>query len=184
MKKWSFRKVEKCSQDHTDTIWRWAVGLTAEPVCLVTVSCHFTRGSKNSFSSSLYERARNNRDSECNQDVASGPFSLAVPASWLVWRYQAVGLLLMRSITFSFCDDICSVPIFGISLIAFCASETWRVCAVCPTVGRGFQLGITAPMGSHATSLCREPCLHLTVVSCLRLWSLWSIEIVRVSVNL
>ena len=181
MKKLNFRKVEKCSQDHTDTIRRWVIGLTAEPV---PVSCHFTRGSKNFFSSSLYERARSNRDSECNQDVASGPFSLAVPASWLVWRYQAVGLLLMRSIMFSFWDCICSIPVFGISLIALCASETWRVCAVCPAGGRGFQLGITAPIGSHATSLCLEPCLHLTLVSCLRLWSLWSIEIVCVSVNI
>ena len=181
MKKLSFRKVEKCSQDHTDTIRRWAIGLTAEPV---PVSCHFTRGNKNFFSSSLYERARSNRDSECNQDVASGPFSLAVPASWLVWRYQAVGLLLVRSIMFSFWDCICSIPVFGISFIALCASETWRVCAVCPAVGRGFQLGVTAPIGLHATSLCLEPCLHLTLVSCLRLWSLWSIEIVCVSVNI
>ena len=149
-----------------------------------TVSRHFTRRNKNSFSRSPYERARNNRDSECSQDVASGPFSLAVLASWLAWRYQAVGLLSMRSILFSFCDYICSLPVFGISLIPFCASETWRVCAVCRTIGQGFQLGLTLPVGLHTISLCLELCLHLPWVSCLRLWSVWSGEIVCVSVNI
>lgn len=121
MRKLNFGKVEGFSQGHTEYTGRMGGWSDYILILCCAFLLHVDSWKKNfySFSWATWHWKQHRLSS---QDAASGPVSLAGPASWLESKDVKLWLFLWWGhIIFHFCDCICPFPVLGhLSLSSLC----------------------------------------------------------------